>query len=211
MPSRGSARKLALERPGRPRRDPPTGTAIVSAAARWLRSSGHHRQRAARVGLPPQSRSEYRSRKIGVFSAGVDDPGSDSTIAASALGLTHDAHGVCGVPAAHYRPAGPSKRARQTRPRSGHCGPGTNRLRWLASGCKQTPRRSRRRPCGGRAGASSLPSQAGRSRPPSFSARVTRSTSRPLSVPRTTRRWVPSWRRRIACSMATNGRCAIRP
>jgi hypothetical protein len=82
MPSRSSARKLALERSGRPRHGPPTGTTTVSAAPsvggliRAAQTAGQDicSVRDA-IGIPiPEDRSP--------FSAGVGAPGSDSTIAA---------------------------------------------------------------------------------------------------------------------------------
>jgi hypothetical protein len=88
MPSRGSARKLALERPGRPRRGPPASSAprpgVVLREWRTQRGDTGGRCRRSLRGRRDRStdpgwggRSDPRC---------VGDPGSDSTIAAARAG-----------------------------------------------------------------------------------------------------------------------------
>jgi hypothetical protein len=93
MPSRGSARKLAPERPGRPRRGPPTGSARPTGVVLLVSCAQAQSPRSGGAGAVCRGRreSEYRSRVIGVFSENVGDPGSDSTIRCSAR-RAHAAH-----------------------------------------------------------------------------------------------------------------------
>jgi DNA-binding CsgD family transcriptional regulator len=89
MPSRGSARKLALERPGRPRRGPPTSslrlTGVRSVGA--LREGG--KDNGVRGwGYRHRRESEYRSRVIASLSAGVAFRDLTQQFAASLPGLT---------------------------------------------------------------------------------------------------------------------------
>jgi hypothetical protein len=85
MSSRGSARKLALERPGKTCRDRPSALPIAPAAPSvdggW---PGHHRQRARTSALWRDAIGIPSPGNRFAVSAGVRVPGSDSTIAAYA-------------------------------------------------------------------------------------------------------------------------------